>query len=445
MSGKGAAESCVCVETESSLPPPPPQPHPNVQPGRRKILIPTISAVTYNILCEAYVTDRSFPPDTNPKAHLAWEGREGKLLEELGAYAADLLFLQEVQAEAWGEGGDGGSRPGALCPALRAQGYEGTWFWSAPGASLKPRRGAPRVGPALLVRSARFRVRARAAIAFRHARCAADLSGGHEPTAALLAGCRDGAVAVFLEDKTTGATLLAASVHVNWDYRTPDLKVLQVAALMAELRAFWVGAVGGGSGASGLPPLILGGDFNSLPLDRPSNEAPGAPSCGGLPSGAYELLTTGRLAPGHPHHPARQRGGAAGVTFSTAGWGALASARAVAGGRAAAPAACTRPRGAACGQVGAAEPALTTRTTQFEGTLDYIFVSPAHWRVTGVLEDPWVDEKEMDEKESGEGEDEGGTASASHPPTPSLAAFPPTPNQAWPSDHLAVGAILEPL
>ena len=162
---------------------------------------------------------------------------------------------------------------------MRAQGYEGTWFWSAPGASLKPRRGAPRVGPALLVRSARFRVRARAAIAFRHARCAADLSGGHEPTAALLAGCRDGAVAVFLEDKTTGATLLAASVHVNWDYRTPDLKVLQVAALMAELRAFWEGAVGGGSGASGLPPLILGGDFNSLPLDRPSNEAPGAPSC----------------------------------------------------------------------------------------------------------------------------------------------------------------------
>lgn len=400
---------------------------------------PPPPVITYNILCDAYTTDRSFPPATNPAAHLAWAGREPRLVEELAGYGADLLFLQEVQEDAWGEGeGEQAARTDALGPALRAHGYEGAWFWSVPPppgvavSSLKPRKGPPRVGPALLARSARFQVLALAALPFRDARCAPGLAGGHAPTAALLAGGRDGAVAALLADRVSGARLLAASAHVNWDYRTPDLKVLQVAALLDELRRFGESAAGGGGAAGGTPPptlplpLILGGDFNSLPVERAANAAPGAPSCDGVPSGAYALLTRGRLDPGHPHHPARQRGGSPGVTFTTAGWGPLASAR------------------AAAAEDGA-EPALTTRTTEFEGTLDYIFVSPAHWRVAGVLEDPWPAGEAAAAGGGGGAGVSGGEAGAPpQAPPPPLAAFPPTPNLAWPSDHLAVGAVVEP-
>jgi len=368
---------------------------------------PPQTVVTYNILCDAYVSDRSFPPESNAAADLAWSGREPRLIAEILAMDVDLVCLQEVQREAWlglgGECGGGGDaatpRPDALGPALRAAGYEGGWFWDTPPppgvprSTLKARRdGTPPVGPALLVKSSRFTVHRFAAIAFRDARAAADLTGGHAGTTALLAGCRDGAVAAVLEDKRrpggSAALILAASTHIHWDYRTPDLKVLQTAALLDELARFGRGTTGGAASAP-LPPLIIGGDFNSLPLDRASNEAPGAPSCAGQPSGAYALLSSGALGPGHPHHPARQRGGTSGVTYTTAGWGALASVRG-------------HP----------AEPAYTTRTTQFEGTLDYVFVSPGDWRVVGVLEDP--------------------------PPGDA-----PAPSQAWPSDHFAVGAVVE--
>jgi CCR4-NOT transcription complex subunit 6 len=356
-----------------------------------------IRVVTYNILADAYAPATSFP-DT-PEAHLAWESRQPRIIAELVAYGADILCLQEVQAQVWEESEDAAS----LIPALRKAGFDGCWFWAElpSDTSLKPRRKdkTPLVGPALLWKAGRFTDTRTHAIAFRDAWCAEVLTGGHEATATLLAGCRDGAVAALLDDAATGTRVLACSAHINWDYRTPDLKVLQAAALCDELARL--------AGAPPLPPLILGGDFNSPAIDPPTNVEPGAPSCAGQPAGAALLLSTGTCPPGHPHHPARQRGGPA-VPLTTGEWGPLLSVRAAAGG----------------------EPALTTRRPTFEATLDYVFVSPSAWRVRAVMVDPWWGD---------------GARAAGHPcpPAPPPDDFPPMPNADWPSDHLAVGADLE--
>jgi endonuclease/exonuclease/phosphatase family metal-dependent hydrolase len=170
---------------------------------------------------------------------------------------------------------------------------------------------------------------------------------------------------------------------------------------------------GGGRGGGALPPLILGGDLNSPAVDSAANAAPGAPACDGEPAGAVVLLADGACPPGHPHHPARQRGGPA-LPLTTGPWGRLTSVRSAAGG----------------------EPALTTRRSGFEATLDYIFVSGGgDWRVRAVLADPWW---------GGEGEGESASSlPGPPPPPPPIEEFGTLPNAVWPSDHLAVGADLE--
>lgn len=104
------------------------------------------------------------------------------------------------------------------------------------------------------------------------------------------------AVATFLENKTTGARLLITNVHVFWnpDYR--DVKVIQVAMLLEELKKLADGfaAEDRETPANKLStphqtyedglqiPLVICGDFNST-----------------ADSGVYELLDRGKLTHDH--------------------------------------------------------------------------------------------------------------------------------------------------
>lgn len=138
-------------------------------------------------------------------------------------------------------------------------------------------------------------------------------------------------------------------------------------------------------------------------------------------SGVYQLMATGRLAPYHPHHPARKYSRPPAATtsssnnadapsplqdteFSTAGL-RLQSANFLAHGR---------------------EPALTNKHTGFAGCLDYIWVTPSSLSVVEALCMPWEN-----------------TGMAHVPEVPEAVPFPPIPNAVWPSDHLAVGATVQ--
>mmetsp|Transcript_20484 Transcript_20484/g.61042 ORF Transcript_20484/g.61042 Transcript_20484/m.61042 type:complete len:241 (+) Transcript_20484:382-1104(+) len=209
---------------------------------------------------------------------------------------------------------------------------------------------------------------------------------------------------------------------------------------------------GNGSGGSILPadvPTLLAGDFNSLASKRvPDVFDPQIPP-GGMSSGVYTLLASGALPPTHPEHPFTRRGGAVGegaafakVPLTTAGL-SLVSAHAAALGH---------------------EPPLTTKTATFAGCLDFVWASAAHWRVCRVLAMPYAMPRMRADAAAaavaaaaaaatrpGVCSDSGHGSGSGVPGADDLVwmdpradvEFPAIPDEHFPSDHLAVGAVLE--
>eukprot|EP01137_Pigoraptor_chileana_P024161 Opistho-2@91637 len=84
------------------------------------------------------------------------------------------------------------------------------------------------------------------------------------------------AVAVMLEFRGSQTPLFVSNVHIHWDPSYKDVKMVQCAMLMEEIRKIIA------SSRKLRMPLIVCGDFNSLP-----------------DSGVYEYLSNGRLAVDH--------------------------------------------------------------------------------------------------------------------------------------------------
>jgi len=342
----------------------------------------SLRVVTLNTLAPRWATPTAFP-GADPAA-LVWDGprgRRARLIEEVDRHGADVLCLQEVDPATLADPDD------PLAAALAAAGYTGAHF-AEEGAK---RASAARPGPALLWRAALFDVVAGPRRARLGRTPFADALPRRHASTRALRGTRDGAVVAGLRHRGSGALVVAASAHLFWDPRAADVKALQAASL-ASVLADAAARLEAEQGATGVVTVVCGGDFNALPVETAANTPPGCPCCAGRPSGVYELLATGELAPGHPHHPARFRGGAP-VPLTDAGLGLL-SARAAAGG----------------------EPPATTRTAQFVGVLDYVWVSRrGRLRAVGWLEDP----------------------------APAADAFDALPDAVHPSDHVAVGVVLK--
>ncbi len=77
------------------------------------------------------------------------------------------------------------------------------------------------------------------------------------------------------------------------------------------------------------------------------------------------------------------------------------------------------------------EPLLTTKTQQFAGCLDYLWVSPQWMEVQGVLRYPFSEQ----EQACG--------ASGVQDPLKDTPGFPLIPDSEFPSDHLPVGCMLQ--
>ncbi len=239
----------------------------------------------------------------------------------------------------------------------------------------------------------------------------------------------DGAVIALLRDRTqANQFFIAASTHLYWSPVHPDIKAAQTTLLCAAIREFMefqrVGPL----------PVILGGDFNSLPSKRYSDAFDRIPDGEELVSGVYEILTNSgeSLSPEHPHHPATRRrknknkpnhddnnnkngGGGGGEKFDDS---LLKNIE-------------LNPKGfvlrSAAKEAWGSEPLFTNRTPGFTGCLDYIFFTPKHFQVSEILEMPFRT---------------AGAADGNIEEASVLEQFPPIPNAIWPSDHLAIGAKL---
>ncbi len=185
--------------------------------------------------------------------------------------------------------------------------------------------------------------------------------------------------------------LTVCNTHIHWDPKVPEIKACQMAILCDHL-------------ASLTPrPLLLMGDFNSLPSKERSDEYDFVAESP-LISGVYELGTKGSLSSTHPHHPISRRPTLKkwfernamslhkfpAITFSHSL--GLGSAYNDAMGR---------------------EPIVTNYTADFKGAIDYIFYSKNNLkvdRVLDVMDQSWLSKE---------------TA---------------LPNSEWPSDHISLVA-----
>lgn len=374
-----------------------------------------ITCVTYNLLAEQYTKGNHHTPCLHRYLH--WPTRVPKIATELDAYDADILCLQEVE------------RPfmeGTLSSHFASNNYRSVYYARAqkptdpPAVTVAvPGPGpGPEEGVVLAYKSDRFHTLATATLRF--ADLASPDTHTHKQTNTLpvaegvhrlMLDKEDGAALALLQDRHHhNSTLLAVSTHLFWDPHYPEIKTLQAALLCIGIQDFLSHHC---HNSNNNMPIIIGGDFNSLPIktkrdifDPELDQYPG----GTLISGVYQLMTTGSVDATHQDHPyvrhLQDGSNGAGGALTTAGVGAFASAMA------------QRPLERNC-----KEPLFTVRSASFQGCLDYIFYYREWFDVVEVLEMPYEDEEHLKEEV--------------------MRAFGPIPDEAWPSDHLAVGCRLQ--
>ncbi len=244
--------------------------------------------------------------------------------------------------------------------------------------------------------------------------------------------------------------------------------------------------------------------FNSLPIKFASDPFDRVPSGQTLTSGVYELLVNGSVGPDHQDHPTRRScsGVRTGMTGGTGGSGGSSASQSASqsavssmdqsgGGSGSSQQRQQQQQPRPQRQLGdsvldtcifstsglqlqsmhvqgvGCEPPLTTRTSSFDGVLDYLFLSAGHFEVQETLEMPYPQQQRQQQrqKQQQQGRDGGGgggsggsspsgrrgrggspqpaAAVAQAPGSVSGSQFPPAPNAVYPSDHLAVGAKLK--
>ncbi|XP_071399141.1 protein angel homolog 2 [Centroberyx affinis] len=205
------------------------------------------SVMSYNILSQDLLRDNVYLYRHCHPAVLPWEHRLPNLLAEIQHYNADILSLQEVQEDHYET---------QMKPALQALGYQ---------CEYKKRTGRKPDGCAVIFKTSRLSLVSSNPVEF------------FRPGDALLDRDNVGLVLLLRPNDAVGqsdpsACICVANTHLLYNPRRGDIKLAQLAILLAEIRRL-----------SRLPdgstnPVVVCGDFNSTPW-----------------SPLYSFLTTGCL------------------------------------------------------------------------------------------------------------------------------------------------------
>ncbi|KAL4854213.1 Glucose-repressible alcohol dehydrogenase transcriptional effector [Chlorella vulgaris] len=358
---------------------------------------PPLVVVTWNILCNKYAGSQF---SYCPPQFLAWQYRKQRCVETLLELRPDIVCLQEVE------------RPffeNELEPLFQQHGYEALYYSRRRRPHDPP--DAPEEGISLLYRTARLE---------KQASKAAQLGKGvaRGMTGKFWGAVRardDGVLLALLRDRVTRRTLLAGCTHLYWDPRFPDIKAAQAALVCRAATSFLrqqrlVHDATLQRDAAAIP-LVIAGDFNSLPFKRRSDAFDTVRPGETLISGAYTVLASKEgIDSSHPDHPSRRSlvgGGAAAQALATLRLSSdpflLQSASVAAWGR---------------------EPPVTNKTDSFAGCLDYVWLSRRHWAVSAALPLPY----RFDPSRPGQ-------QTAVNDPS-DVRDLPPLPSETIPSDHL---------
>ncbi|XP_076011216.1 protein angel homolog 2 isoform X2 [Genypterus blacodes] len=219
----------------------------HLQPARVSVGTFDFTVLSYNILSQELLNDNNYLYRHCDPGVLLWDYRLRNLLAEMQNYNADILCLQEVQEDHY---------ENQIKPALQALGYQ---------CEFKKRTGRKPDGCAVVFRTSRLSLLSSNPIEY------------FRPGDALLDRDNVGLVLLLKPNDAAGqsdpsACICVANTHLLYNPRRGDIKLAQLAILLAEIGRL-----------SRLPdgsnnPVVLCGDFNSTPW-----------------SPLYSFLTTGCL------------------------------------------------------------------------------------------------------------------------------------------------------
>ncbi|KAJ3044785.1 Glucose-repressible alcohol dehydrogenase transcriptional effector [Rhizophlyctis rosea] len=325
----------------------------------------SFTVMSYNCLSERYAPSSSYA--YTPAWALSWDYRKDLLLQDLLNYNADILCLQEIEAGQFDE---------YFQEQLRQHGeYEGVFFQKSRARTMGETERKQVDGCATFYKSAKFTLIDKHCVEFQQiAMQRPELRKSEDMLNRVM--LKDNiAVVVLLEHKETGLRLMVANAHLHWDPSYRDVKLVQTAMLAEEIHRLeggWVknagkgaaaaaagagtggqtngtngagsgGAAGGSTTQPTRLPLLICGDFNSLP-----------------DSGVYEFLSSGQVAQDHDDLGTYTYG-----PYTTEGLSHKFSLK------------------SAYSHVGELE--FTNFTPTFKGVIDYVWYSTNGLSVTGLL------------------------------------------------------------
>ncbi|XP_056424267.1 protein angel homolog 2 isoform X2 [Hyla sarda] len=221
--------------------------------------------MSYNILSQDLLEDNSSLYSHCRRPHLFWHYRLPNILRELQEMNADILCLQEVQEDHYQE---------QIKPRLEALGYT---------CAFKARTGSKPDGCAICFKSAKFKLKLVKPVEY------------FRRDIPLLDRDNVGLV-LMLQPKARGrdaSMICVANTHLLYNPRRGDIKLTQLAILLAEITEVVQTPEGG------FCPIVLCGDFNSVP---------GSPLHQFIKEGAlhYEGMPIGKVS-GQEKYPRGQR------------------------------------------------------------------------------------------------------------------------------------------
>jgi CCR4-NOT transcription complex subunit 6 len=317
-----------------------------------------------------------------------WITRKDRLLAEIDSYNADIVCLQELTANTFRKDFE---------PHMSARGYQC-------GFKLKFNRDSlpmmidkdMLLAPGLFIRTSRFNV-----LELRTMLISSYLPEVERYLCTDLPQRfrdeieeKNNAMQLCLvkdNEDPSDKFIVVVNAHLHWDPNDMDIKAVQTLTLQVAVDLFLREKKIDRDQAS----ILICGDFNSMEVHQPQFcvHATEEQSAHTEHGGVFQLMSTGKLPHNHPEHPASFKRVHRVPTF-------------------------TSPIGSFTPADHASETtryAATTKTDTFTGRIDFIFVDD-HIAVTQVLQLPFTDD--------------------------TLADFKPVPTRKWPSDHLAIGAVV---
>ncbi|OAQ31097.1 hypothetical protein K457DRAFT_72485 [Linnemannia elongata AG-77] len=240
----------------------------------------TFTTFCYNILAENYATPQMY--GYTPSWALTWEYRKELILQEILAYSADIVCLQELEM---------GQYEDYFKEQMKLQADYDSVFWPKSRAKTMPEKDRRIVdGCATFFKASKFTLIDKHLVEFNHIALQRPDFRKTEDIFNRVMTKDQIAVITLLEHKDTKNKVVVVNTHVYWDPLFKDVKLVQVAMMMDELDKLstqWAHLPVSGSNAppsnpTGKLPTLICGDFNS---ERDS--------------GVYEFLVKGAITQGH--------------------------------------------------------------------------------------------------------------------------------------------------